>query len=247
MAFTLPVRLPAGFVCSAKQVLNPWEQTLYNLCEEYFYCNQRKGNRHPVLSQVRLNEAIKLSHTDIADIPVPTTIVGDVTVPAFNMKIFLAALSFDILIIDGNGYPKAVFEADGKFHKEPTDLHSLSPAAAKTRVEDWAKQLTRDAHKNAIAAEAKIPLFRLDVEGMHPHLEVVRGTLDNYPRFSRDVSYPTDNGYVQYDVESYPDAKRLIEMEDIELLLVKENWPFPADWEYVTSFDVRQLYLHYHP
>jgi len=218
--------LPAGFTCSPKPVLNPWEQTLYNLCEEYFYLNQKKSNRHPVLSQVRLTDAIEISHTYI-------------------QKVQVNAMSFDILITDGQGCPKLVFEADGKYH--PNTSTPLDDEAAKALVDPRARQTLLDNIKDEIAALAGISLFRVEVEGTHPHLEVVRAMLDNYPVFSREVGYPTAGGSVVYDTHSYPDARRVLTMEDIELRLVKENWAFPDGWQFVTAYDVRQFHLDQHP
>lgn len=241
MAANPPITLPAGFNCSPKQVLNPWEQTLYNLCEEYFYRNQRKSNRHPVLSQVRLNDAITLSQPIIKNVPVPATTIGTIHVPAFSMPIHAYAMSLDILITDGAGQPKLIFEADGKYHAMPTaaQLLQLNQKEAYQLVEDWLKQTTRDNYKDAIAEKAGIPVFRVTVDGLQTHIDVVHaeaGTED----FQLDLDYPTSaGGYVNYSAPQFAKHNRLLETADIELLLIRARWPFPPGWEFVTNYELR--------
>jgi hypothetical protein len=70
----------------------------------------------------------------------------------------------------------------------------------------------------------------------------VRACADYYPGFSRDVSYPTVNGPVVYDVQNYPDGQRTLEAEDLELLLIERGWSFPGGWEYATSYDLREFH-----
>jgi hypothetical protein len=104
----MPSNLLESIPCTAFQVLNPWEQTLYNLCEEYFYLRQSEKNRHCVLSQVRLVDAIKVGAVkDGKDTP-------------YINGVQFTALSFDILVTNSEAKPRFVFEADGATHgKEP--------------------------------------------------------------------------------------------------------------------------------
>lgn len=95
----------SGIACTAHAVLNAHEQTLYNLCEEYFVSIQRRSNRHCVLSQLRLVDAIEVA--------APKPYIGKVQ---FN------ALSFDILVTDSAANPIFVFEADGPTHNEEPQL-----------------------------------------------------------------------------------------------------------------------------
>lgn len=88
-----------GISCTAKPVLTPYEQTMYNVCEEYFYLNQTEDNRRPILSQVRL--------PDVIDVGISTSYINNVQ---FN------AQSFDIVITDGASNPLFIFEADGPEH-----------------------------------------------------------------------------------------------------------------------------------
>lgn len=196
---TAPVSLPAGFTCSPRQVLNRWEQTLYNLCEQYFYLGQQPSAQHPVLSQVRLPNAITISQTYID-------------------KVQVNAMSFDILITDSTGWPKLVFEADGHYHKD-------------------AAQQKRDKLKDAIATLAGLTVFRVTVDGQMTHLEIVRAEA-SIEGFDSSLEYPgagPEDDYVQYSKTFFPDQNRLIEAEDLELLLIKANWQFPAGWKFVTG------------
>ena len=193
---TPPVSLPAGFTCTPRQVLNKWEQTLYNLCEQYFYLDQDPAIRHPVLSQVRLPDAINIS------------------APVIN-SIQVSAMSFDILITDSNGWPKLIFEADGHYHKDPA-------------------QIQRDQVKDAVATRAGLKLFRVTVGGLMTHIEIVRAEA-SIEQFDSSLEYPAarpEDGYIQYSKEFFPDQDRLIEVEDIELLLFKINWQFPPNWKF---------------
>lgn len=238
MATNPPSILPPGFTCSPQQVLNTWEQTLYNVCEEYFYLSQSKSNRHPVLSQVRLADAIKIAYPIITGVQVPQTVVKGICVPPFNIDIHIHALSFDILITDGQGHPKVVFEADGKYHEEP-ELKGLDNAAAQAKVKDWATQITRDKYKNAIAKEAGLLLFRVKVDGMQTHLDVVHAEA-GIKDFGRDLHYSqVKNGYVEYTLNNFPDQERIIEAADIELLLIRSAWSFPSKWDFVTDYELR--------
>lgn len=196
--------LPAGFACAAKPVLDKYEQTLYNVCEQYFRDIQKKSNRYPVLSQVRLVDAIKVNQVKVNGIMVN-------------------AMSFDIVITDSIGRAALIFECDGKPHDEDQNT------------------LAHDQLKDAIAHAAGIPLYRLKVDTMRPHLAVVRATADYYPDFSRKTGYPTMSGSVVYDLLSYPDSQRTLEVEDLELLLIKAGWTFPGGWEYVTSYELREF------
>jgi len=201
LAVNPSVTLPAGFSCSVKQVLNSWEQTLYNLCEEYFYLNQRKSNRHPVLSQVRLADAISISHPSISGMQINS-------------------MSFDILVTDSNGYPRVVFEADGPSHFGPV-------------------QIARDQIKDAIAKMVGIPVFRVTVDGMQTHIEVVHAEA-GIKEFQRDLEYPlVRNGYIEYSQANFPDKKRLLEAADLELCLIRAGWQFPTGWEFVTNYELR--------
>lgn len=234
-----PVIFPAGFACTPQQVLNRWEQTLYNLCEEYFCTSQHPFNQYPVLSQVRLPDVIKLSQPILANIQIPQTVVEHITVPAFTIDIQLNAMSFDILITDSQGYPKFILEADGKYHDKPTKLVRFSPVEGYEKVKAWVTQITRDNYKNAIARLAGIPLCRVKVEGMQSHLDLVyaaAGTTD----FSRDFQYPLATGeLVDYAEPKFDDHRRLLEAADIELCLIRENWQFPIGWKFVTNYELR--------
>lgn len=238
MTINPPRILPTGFTCSAQQVLNSWEQTLYNVCEEYFYLRQSESIRHPVLSQVRLADAIKVSSPIIFGVQVPHTVVKGICLPSFKIDIHVHALSFDILITDGQGHPKVVFEADGKYHEEP-ELEGLSDANAIAKVKEWATQVTRDMYKDAIAEEAGILLFRVKVDGMRTHLDVVHAEA-GIKEFQRDLQYPQGAyNYVEYSLCNFPDQQRVIEAADIELLLIRAAWPFPAKWDFVTDYELR--------
>ena len=174
---------------------------MYNICEQYFYLDQRKSNRHPVLSQVRLTDVFDVSHVNINGV-------------------MINAMSFDILIVDSEGNPRAVFEADGP-------SHSLST------------QITRDALKDEIAKSAGIPVFRVLVEGLQTNMGIVRAQTD-IADFHSELEYPVSNGkYVQYTEQNFPKQHRLIEAADIELCLIKANWKFPNGWEFATDYELR--------
>lgn len=234
MAVNPPIILPSGFICSRQQVLNSWEQTLYNLCEEYFYLRQRKSNRHPVLGQVRLTDAVKVNLPIIKSVQVPETIVEHIKVPAFKIDIYVNAMSFDILITDGQGNPKVIFEADGKYHDKPEGLSCLDAAKAYAKVKDWATQVTRDNYKDAIAKQAGISLFRVKVDGIQTHIDVVHAEAD-IKEFQRDLEY----SQFEYSVGNFPDQSRVLEAADIELLLIRAEWSFPAGWDFVTHYELR--------
>jgi hypothetical protein len=239
MAANQQAVFPAGFSCSKKQVLNKWEQTLYNVCEEYFYSSQDKYNRHPVLSQVRLCDAITVSPAVIENVLVPETVVENITVPEFEIELQLYAMSLDILITNGPGYPQFIFEADGKYHDKPTGLDRLSEAEATKAVRKWAKQVTRDKYKNAVAKKAGIPLFRVKVDGSLTHLEVVHAeaVIDG---FQRDLPYPRGDGVnINYSEPYYPNQLRLIEAADLEVCLIRAQWAFPERWKFVTNYENR--------
>lgn len=203
----MPISL-AGIPCNPKPVLTPYEQTLFNVCEEYFYLNQNSPNRCPVLSQVRL--------CDVIDVDKDGSFIADVQ---FN------ALSFDIVVTDSVSNPLFIFEADGVEHRKNN------------------RRMKCDQVKNAIVTKARIPLFRWDNDGVYEHVDVVRARADFYPVFSRDAGYPTDVGHVTYDRTNYPNAHRTIEPVDIELMLIKHGWKFPADWVYVTGYPLREYHI----
>ena len=192
----------AGISCTTRQVLNTYEQTLYNLCEEYFSTIQRKSNRHVVLSQVRLVDAITVG--------APNSYIN---------KMQFTALSFDILVTDGGANPRFVFEADGPQHKAPP-------------------QSTLDELKDEIAQKAGLHVFRLEVHGMHPPLEVIHAEA-GMAEFDRDLEYSTTSGHVCYSSANFPDVRRTLELQDIELRLIRAGWTFPAGWEFVTDYELR--------
>jgi hypothetical protein len=206
--------LPAGITCTAKPVLNSHEQTLYNLCEEYFYLSQRKSNRCPVLSQVRLPDVI------------------DISAPVIN-NIQANAMSFDIVIADSKANPLCIFEADGAYHN-PNNTRSMSDQ----QKAEVAKQVLRDRLKDAITEKAGVPLFRLEVDGVHPHLDVVRAEAA-IKDFKRDQMYRRPEGMRQYTQASHPDSLRILELEDIEIRLIRAGFRFPPGWEFVTDFELR--------
>lgn len=193
--------------CSRFQVLNPWEQTLYNLCEEYFSIRQLEKNRLCVLGQVRVVDAISVGAVKNGK---ATSFIGNVQ---------FTALSFDILVTDRKANPLFAFEADGEQHKrEP--------------------QLSRDQLKDAIATKAGMKVFRMLVDGSMPPLEVIHAEA-SIEGFERDLEYPVSNGRICYSEQDFPDVERTLELADIELQLIRAGWPFPADWKFVTQYELR--------
>lgn len=126
---------PPDFTCAAQPVLTPRGQTLHKLCEEYFYLSQKKSNRHPVLSKVRLTDAFDISHTCI------------------NGIIQLNAMSFELLVTTGDGYPRLVVEVENLTHAEP--------------------YRSENTLKAAITKLAGIPRLHKSFDGPFPPLEVV--------------------------------------------------------------------------
>lgn len=110
----IAVTFPPDFTCAAQPVLNPQGQTLHKLCEEYFYLSQKKSNRHPVLSKVRLTDAFDISCTYINGIQ-------------------LNAMSFELLVTTDDGYPRLVFEVGNLTQSEPyRSQNALKAAIAKS-------------------------------------------------------------------------------------------------------------------
>ena len=188
--------------CKSKPVLNKYEMELYNLCEEYFYLKQDAENRHPVLGQVRLVDAVKVD-----------------TPNSYISGIQYTALSFDILVTDLIANPMFVFEADGPQHK-------VDP------------QLSRDRLKDSISEKAGIDVFRVEVDGIHPPLEVVRAEAA-IADFDRDLEYPTANGHICYSESNFPNIQRFLTIEDIELILIRSGIKFPPGWKFVTDYELR--------
>lgn len=209
-----------GITCVARPVLNAGEQTLFNLCEEYFQLNQRKSNRRPVLSQVRLADAIAISQTHINSVQAN-------------------AMSFDIVITDREANPLYIFEADGKYHGKLINPDDIVDVDERARLKaEIARQIACDQVKDAIAKKAGIPLFRVTVEGQMTHPAVVDAELAT-DGFSRDLAYPTTAGSVIYSEANYPDSRRLLTLTDIELMLVRAKVHFPNGWEFVSNFEFR--------
>lgn len=198
----MTANLLQGIACTAKPVLDEFEQTLYNLCEDYFVLQQVKTNRFPILSQVRL--------VDVIEVDAPNSYINNIQ---FN------AMSFDIVITDSEANPIFIFEADGDSHKKP-------------------ERKSADELKDAIAEKAGIPLFRVEVDGIHTHLDVVRADAAN-EGFTRQKIYRSQHGLLCYTLANFPDSQRLIEIEDLELLLIKAGWQFPAGWVFKTRYDFR--------
>lgn len=141
----------AGITCVAKPVLNAYEQTLYNLCEEYFVTIQRRSNRHPVLSQVRLSDAIAVS--------APKSYIGGIQ---------FTSLSFDILVTDSLANPLFVFEADGPQHQvEPQFSRDVLKDAIANKAGIKVFRLLVDGMLpplEVVRAEAEIEGFDRDME-----------------------------------------------------------------------------------
>ncbi len=145
-------------------------------------------------------------------------------VDAFNVTpvvvntVWANQLSLDTLVTDLVGRPVCIFEADGPQHQ--TD----------------ARKIECDNVKDSLAAMAGVPVFRLLVAGELQHESVVRAMV-SFADFSEDFEYPTTNGYVRYSDEYFPRPRpyRVIDAADIELILIKHQWSFPAGWCYATS------------
>jgi len=155
----------AGITCQARPVLNTYEQTLYNLCEEYFITIQRRSNRHPVLSQVRLVDAINVS--------APNSYIGGIQFTAF---------SFDILITDGQANPIFAFEADGP-------QHHVQPQLGRDQLKD---AIAKKAGITVIRLLVDGMMPPLDVVRAEAEIEGFDRELE-YPTTDRFICYSTQH------------------------------------------------------
>ncbi len=205
------IALPGVTAIARQQVLNPWEQALYNVLEDYFDKDQRKSNRHNVLSQVRLTDVINVNQPQIA-------IVGQQIVRANEM-------SFDILITDQQAKPIFIFEADGPSHLNPVQMHrdNVKDSLAKLADIPLFRVLVDGPLEHIEIVHAMADIADLEFDADYP-VENHRGQLSavNYGEL-RNRSKP----------------HRLIEAADIELLLINHGWHFPPGWEFTTRYDLR--------
>lgn len=167
----MTVQLPANFTCAPKVVLNTYEQTLYNVLEEYFVLRQAKSNRCPVLSQVRLPDAITISH------------------PVIN-NIQVNAMSFDCLVTRANATPLCIFEADGHYHKTPVQQQrdALKDAIAKQAGIPVFRVLVSGRFEHPEVVHAQLSIQNFSREWEYPYADGVRQfTAENFPPYQRTI------------------------------------------------------------
>lgn len=147
----MPVNL-TGISCTAQPVLTAYEQTMFNVCEEYFYLNQKGVNRYPVLSQVRLS--------DVIDVAKKGSYINGVQFTAF---------SFDIVITDPISNPLFILEADGEEHLTDEERRTCDEvkdaivAKAGIRLFRWQNRGVYP-HVDVVRATADyFPIFSRDV------------------------------------------------------------------------------------